>query len=194
MGEGMVLAFFRLLSKNRRRYGGYLVHLSVIMLFVGFTGQAFTIERELVLDQGESAQIGRYSVTFDALAFGEDANKSVAAAAITLKHDDRHLATLIPERHFYKTAEQNTTEVSIYSRWLEDFYVIMVGIGADNQSAKFHIYINPLVSCVWWGSALLVLSSLWTMWPNSRDRRMARLDRDAVRAGGWQPALGGQPS
>ena len=194
MGEGAILAFFRLLSKNRRRYGGYLVHLSVILLFVGFTGQAFTIERELVLERGESAHVGNYTVTFDALAFGEDANKSVAAAAITLQYENQRLATLIPERHFYKTAEQNTTEVSIYSRWLEDFYVIMVGIGEDDRSAKFHIYINPLVNCVWWGSALLVLSSLWTMWPNSRDRRMARLDRDAVRAGGWQPALGGQPS
>ena len=194
MGEGAILAFFRLLSKNRRRYGGYLVHLSVIVLFVGFTGQAFTIERELVLERGESSQVGNYTVTFDALAFGEDANKSVAAAALTLQYDNQFLATLIPERHFYKTAEQNTTEVSIYSRWLEDFYVIMVGIGEDDRSAKFHIYINPLVNCVWWGSALLVLSSLWTMWPNSRDRRMARLDRDAGRAGGWQPALGGQPT
>ncbi len=192
MGEGTMLALFRLLAKNRRRYGGYLVHLSIILLFVGFTGQALTIERELVLRRGESAQIGNYTVTFDALAFGEDANKSVAAAAVSLQHDGTRLATMIPERHFYKTAEQNTTEVSIYSRWLEDFYVIMVGIGADNQSAKFHIYINPLVNCVWWGSALLVFSSLWTMWPNARDRRMARLDRDAVRAGGWQPALGGQ--
>ena len=192
MGEGTMLALFRLLAKNRRRYGGYLVHLSIILLFVGFTGKAFTIERELVLRRGESAQIGNYTVTFDALAFGEDANKSVAAAAVSLQHDGTRLATMIPERHFYKTAEQNTTEVSIYSRWLEDFYVIMVGIGADNQSAKFHIYINPLVNCVWWGSALLVFSSLWTMWPNARDRRMARLDRDAVRAGGWQPALGGQ--
>ena len=192
MGEGTMLALFRLLAKNRRRYGGYLVHLSIILLFVGFTGQAFTIERELVLRRGESAQIGNYTATFDALAFGEDANKSVAAAAVSLQYDGTRLATLIPERHFYKTAEQNTTEVSIYSRWLEDFYVIMVGIGADNQSAKFHIYINPLVNCVWWGSALLVFSSLWTMWPNARDRRMARLDRDAVRAGGWQPALGGQ--
>jgi len=192
MGEGTMLALFGLLAKNRRRYGGYLVHLSIILLFVGFTGQAFTIERELVLRRGESAQIGNYTVTFDALAFGEDANKSVAAAAVSLQHDGTRLATMIPERHFYKTAEQNTTEVSIYSRWLEDFYVIMVGIGADNQSAKFHIYINPLVNCVWWGSALLVFSSSWTMWPNARDRRMARLDRDAVRAGGWQPALGGQ--
>ncbi|MEE3335101.1 MAG: heme lyase CcmF/NrfE family subunit [Candidatus Latescibacterota bacterium] len=192
MGEGTMLALFGLLAKNRRRYGGYLVHLSIILLFVGFTGQAFTIERERVLRRGESAQIGNYTVTFDALAFGEDANKSVAAAAVSLQHDGTRLATMIPERHFYKTAEQNTTEVSIYSRWLEDFYVIMVGIGADNQSAKFHIYINPLVNCVWWGSALLVFSSSWTMWPNARDRRMARLDRDAVRAGGWQPALGGQ--
>lgn len=188
MGEGPSLALYRLLAKNRRRYGGYLVHLSVIMLFVGFTGQAFTVERELVLNQGESAQVGDYTITFESLAFSDDENKSVAAAAMSLQHHGQRLATMIPERHFYKTAEQNTTEVSIYTRWLEDFYVIMVGIGADNRSAKFHVYINPLVNCVWWGSVLLVISSLWTMWPSARDHRMAQLDRDAVRAGGWQPA------
>ena len=180
--ETPLVAGARLLARNRRRYGGYLVHVSIMLLFVGFTGQAFTSEREVVLEPGESARIGAYTATFETLAFGDDANRSIQAAAVGLEHDGRFLATLVPERHFYKTAEQNTTEVAIYSRWLEDFYLILVGPSSDLTSAKFQVYINPLVGCVWWGAALLVISALWTMWPSARDRRMARLDRDTARS------------
>ena len=186
-GETVLAAAGRLLAKSRRRYGGYLVHVSVVLLFVGFTGQAFTSEREIVLEAGESARVGGYEATFETLAFGDDPNRSIEAAAVGLQHDGRFLATLVPERHFYKTAEQNTTEVAIYSRWFEDFYLILVGPSSDRASAKFQVYVNPLVGCVWLGAALLVISALWTMWPSARDRRMARLDRDTARG---QPGRG----
>lgn len=185
--ESIPVAVYTLLAKSRRRYGGYLVHAAMLMLFIGFTGNAFSVDREIVLRQGESAQIQDYTITFESLAFGDDATKSVSAAAVTLQRDQNFVATLIPERHYYKLAEQNTTEVSIYSRWFEDFYIILVGSAEDGASAKFQIYVNPLVGCVWWGAALFVLSSLWTMWPSARDRRMARLDRESTQA--WEPAL-----
>ena len=187
--ESMPRACYTLLTKSRRRYGGYLVHASMLMLFVGFTGTAFTVDREVVLSKGESAAIGAYTITFQTLAFGDDDTKSVSAAALTLDRGDSFLATLVPQRHFYKRAQQNTTEVSIYSRWFEDFYIILVGSAEDDASTKFQIYINPLVGCVWWGAGLFVLSSLWTMWPSARDRRMARLDRESSRADTWEPAL-----
>ena len=188
-GESMPVAIYTLLAKSRRRYGGYLVHVSMLMLFVGFTGNAFSVDREIVLHQGESAQIQDYTITFHHLAFSDDDIKSVSAAALTLERNQSFLATLVPERHFYKRAEQNTTEVSIYSRWFEDFYVILVGSAENGASAKFQIYVNPLVGCVWWGAALFVVSSLWTMWPSARDRRMARLDRESTQAGSWEPGL-----
>jgi len=186
--ESVWVACYTLLAKSRRRYGGYLVHAAMLMLFVGFTGSAFTVEHEVVLARGESAAISDYTITFRSLAFGDDDTKSVSAAALTLERDGSFLATLVPERHFYKKAQQNTTEVSIYSRWFEDFYIILVGSAEDGVSAKFQIYVNPLVGCVWWGAVLFVLSSLWTMWPSSRDRRMAHLDRESSRADVWEPA------
>ena len=66
--------------------------------------------------------------------------------------------------------------MSIYSSLREDFYLILVG-SADDNSAKFQVYINPLVNFVWLGSIVLVLGALWAMWPTARDRRMARFDR-----------------
>ena len=192
--ESVVVALATLLAKSRRRYGGYLVHVAMVMLFVGFTGNAFSVDREIVLQQGQSATVDDYTITFQTLAFGDDDSKSVSAAALTLAQDGEFLATLVPERHLYKKAQQTTTEVSIYSSWFEDFYIILVGFADDNASAKFQIYVNPLVGCVWWGAALFVVSSLWTMWPSARDRRMARLDRESSRADTWEPALSGAAS
>jgi cytochrome c-type biogenesis protein CcmF len=192
--ESIPVAFYRLLTKSRRRYGGYLVHVAMLTLFVGFTGNAFSIDREVILERGQSATIGHYTITFQTMAAGDDDTKTVSAAALALERGGRFLATLVPERHFYKKAQQNTTEVSIYTRWFEDFYIILVGAADDGASAKFQVYINPLVGCVWWGAALYVVSSLWTMWPSARDRRMARLDRESSQADAWEPALSGATS
>jgi len=178
-GESYVQGVYGLLSKSRRRYGGYLVHLAMILLFVGFTGKAFTTEQEFVLATGESIQVKDYTVRYEALGESEDANKTAMAAALSLFRDGEFLCTLLPAWYFYRTFEQRTTEVSIYSSWREDFYVILVGSSEDN-SAKFQVYINPLVNGVWFGGLLFVLGSLWTMWPTARDRRLADLDRRTI--------------
>jgi cytochrome c-type biogenesis protein CcmF len=176
--EGYLQAIYRLSCKNRRRYGGYITHFGLVLLFVGFTGKAFTQETEIVLSRGETAPIGGYDLTYEALAFKEDANMSSTAAALTLKKDGQRLGTLLPERRFYKAFDQGTTEVAIYSNLSEDFYIILVG-SADDDSAKFQVYINPLVNFVWVGGMVLILGALWAMWPTARDRRLARFDRRA---------------
>lgn len=175
-GEGPARALGSLLLKSRRRYGGYLIHLSVVMMFVGFTGAAFTTDQELVLAPGESGQVRDYTVTFEAEASRQEADKSVSAAALGLYRDGGFLCTLLPQRHFYPSFDQSTTEVSIHSSLLEDFYLILVGV-SDDGSAKFQVYINPLVNWVWAGSILLVVASLWTMWPTAYERRLAALDQ-----------------
>ncbi len=177
-GEPYATAIYRLSAKNRRRYGGYMTHFALVLLFVGFTGKAFTSETEFVLQRGETTEVGPYELTYETLAFKEDANMSSTAAALTLRRDGQRLGTLLPERRFYKAFEQGTTEVSIYSDLREDFYLILVG-SANDDSAKFQVYINPLVNFVWLGSVVLILGSLWAMWPTARDRRIAHLDRRA---------------
>ena len=174
-GEGYILAMYRLSSKNRRRYGGYITHVALALLFVGFTGKAFTTEKELVLQESETQKFGKYDLTFETLAFVENAGMQSTAAALSLYLNGDRLGTLLPERRYYKAFDQGTTEVSIYSGLLEDFYLILVGWSEDG-TAKFQIYINPLVKFVWLGSIVLILGSIWAMWPTGRDRRIARAD------------------
>ena len=182
-GESYPRAVYGLLVKSRRRYGGYLVHLAMILLFVGFTGKAFTTEDEFVLGYGESHQKGPYTFTYRTLAQSDDPNKTVVATAVELARDGEFLATLLPSRHFYKSGEQQaTTEVSIYSLLREDIYLVFIGTGEGGASntAKFQLYINPLVTWVWIGGVVFVLGSLWAMWPTARDRRLAQADRQAA--------------
>ncbi|MBM3278791.1 MAG: heme lyase CcmF/NrfE family subunit [Candidatus Handelsmanbacteria bacterium] len=179
-GEPYGQALVRLLSKSRRRYGGYLVHLSMVMLFIGFTGQAFTTDKEFVLHRGETAHVAGYTLQYWDLVQTQDANMSVVAASLELSRLGEFLGTLLPSRNFYQTHEQATTEVSIYSSLREDFYLILVGI-SDDGSAKFQAYVNPLVTWVWGGGLLFVLASLWAMWPTARERRLAALERASVR-------------
>ena len=138
-----------------------------------------TVEQEFVLAPGESIPVEDYTVRYEALAESEDANKTVVAAALSLFQDDTFLETLLPAWHYYRSFDQRTTEVSIYSSLREDFYLILVG-NSEDDSAKFQVYINPLVNAVWLGGLLFVLGSLWTMWPTGRDRRLAVLDRRTV--------------
>jgi cytochrome c-type biogenesis protein CcmF len=182
-----VRALGNLLVKSRRRYGGYLVHLSVVMMFVGFTGAAFTTDQELVLVPGESAQVRDYTVTFEAQASRQEADKSVSAAALSLSRDGTFLCTLLPQRHFYPSFDQSTTEVAIHSSLLEDFYLILVG-ASDDGSAKFQVYINPLVNWVWAGSVVMVLAALWTLWPSPHERRLSALDQSGPQE--WPAAPG----
>ena len=178
-GEPYPVALYRLCAKNRRRYGGYMTHLGLVLLFAGFTGKAFTQEAEVVLDQRASRQVGEYRITFASLASAENANYSTTTAALALHHGDQFLGTLLPERRYYPAFDQGTTEVSVYSTWSEDFYVILVG-SAEDHSAKFQVYINPLINFVWLGAVVLVLGALWAMWPTPRDRRLAQIDRETA--------------
>ena len=186
-GERYLRGMYGLLRKSRRRYGGYLVHVSMIMLFVGFTGKAFTTEKEVVLRYGQSAQIGDYTLTYESLSFSEDANKTATTAVLSLYDEGEFACTLLPERHFYKVSEQGTTEVSIYASSREDFYLVLVGAAEDN-SAKFQVYVNPLVNWVWIGGLCFMLGTMWCVWPSARERRLAAMDRsrgEVSAGGGW---------
>ena len=174
-----MVALGRLLTKNRRRYGGYVVHLAMVLLIIGFTGKAFTAEEEFVLRSGEWAEIEDYRLRYETLAHSEDANKTVTAAAVSLFDTGGFLATMLPARHSYHQFEQGTTEVAIHARWFEDVYVILVGWEADGSSAKFQVYLNPLVNGVWLGGLVLALGGFWCLWPTLRERRLAVLDRGA---------------
>jgi cytochrome c-type biogenesis protein CcmF len=171
--ESYPVALWRLLLRNKRRYGGYIVHVGIVVIFVGFTGSAFNQETEGTLKIGESMSLKDYRVEYADFSAEEDANKIAWKAKLDVYKQDKFLGTIFPQRHFYKVQEQPTTEVALYSTLREDLYVILAQPNED-RSAIFKMYVNPLVQWVWIGGLVVVLGTFIILLPDSRDRGAGR--------------------
>jgi cytochrome c-type biogenesis protein CcmF len=143
--ENYAQALVRLLDKNKRRYGGYIVHFGMVVLFVGFAGKAFDAEKEAHLQIGESVESRDYKLTYLDTRTLEDPNKIVWQATMDVYKGGEKVKTIFPNRHYYPVPDQPTTEVVLRSTLQEDLYVVLAQPNED-KSAVFKIYINPLVN------------------------------------------------
>ncbi len=169
-GEGIGAAFATLMRKNQRRYGGYVVHLGMVFLFIGFAGAAFNEERLENVAVGEAVEMAPYRLEYrTALAIPEQ-HYGGAEARIALFDNDRPVATMRPERRMYWLEEQPVSVPSVYSTMTEDLYVVLTAIEADG-SATLKIYRNPLVNWIWAGGWTFVLGTILVMWPHPEGRR-----------------------
>ena len=171
--ESMVRAFFSLINKNRNRYGGHIVHLGIIIMFVGFTGHAFDSEIEFSLKNRESIDFNGYRFELASLSPEERPNHFAwIAEIIVTKTDKTFITTLYPEKRVYFHRHPNPdkrqphSELDIYSTIRKDIYSIFSGIDGENQTAFFKIMINPLVRLVWYGGYILIIGTLIILLPN----------------------------
>ncbi|MFQ5865297.1 MAG: heme lyase CcmF/NrfE family subunit, partial [bacterium] len=162
-------ALINLLQKNKRRYGGYIVHFGMVVLFVGFTGKAFDTEKESRLNIGESMEIRNYELTYLDIGIQEDPNKIVWQAKMDVRKNGKKVKTIYPNRHYYKVQEQPTTEVVLRSTLLEDLYVVLAQPNQD-RSAIFKVYINPLVNLVWIAGFIVTVGTFVILLPDRRER------------------------
>lgn len=166
--ENLFRAFFSLIWKNKRRYGGYIIHMGMVLIFVGITGSAFKSEKEVVLKRGDTLQFNKYRIRYDNFVSYPAKNKEVVAATLTLFNSGKEIGKLSPEKNFHKNQEQPTTEVAILSTLKEDLYVILMGWD-KNQAATFKFLINPLVMWIWLGGGVLILGTILAIWPDKRE-------------------------
>jgi cytochrome c-type biogenesis protein CcmF len=176
--EGLATALVRLVSRNRRRYGGYLVHVAIVVYFVAFAGMAFRVTHEVTLAPGESTEVRSpfghtYRFTHLGVSQYRALNREVSAATLEVSRDGRRLGLLKSEKrqHLNSLGERSfepSTEVGIRSGLREDVYVVYAGSIGGTERSNFAISINPLVWWVWAGGAILVLGGLLAMWPGGR--------------------------
>ena len=172
-GESTLTAFRNMVDRNRSRYGGAIVHLGVLFMFVGFAGKAFTAEQELALKPGENVYLKGYVFTLDRYYEVERPNHRAWIADLSVSRNDRPVTVLRPERRIYIAQDnQIQSEVAIHSRPLQDLYAIVGGIGTENDSVALKIMINPLVQMVWLGSIIVVIGTLVAIWPSRTDQRL----------------------
>jgi len=169
-GEKPWTAMFKLISRNQRRYGGYIVHLGVVLMTLGIIGNGFyQIDNQAALNVGESMTIGPYTITYEGLFERRASNHTEVYARLRVHEGDKLVTTLEPKRNIYdKTPEQPTTEVALKPGLMEDLYVVLAGWEQGGQIASFKAYINPLMSWLWIGGFVLILGGLVAAWQRPR--------------------------
>jgi cytochrome c-type biogenesis protein CcmF len=164
-GESYPVAFARLIASNRPRYGGYVVHLAIVLLALGITGSSFyDIQRDIVLSPGESADVGDYTIKYMGASALERVDRIEARAEIQVFRGDNFLGTYYPRRDFYPAFNIASTQAAIRSTPIEDLYIIP-GEFLEDGRAIFRVHINPLVMWIWVAGPLLFLGVLVTLWP-----------------------------
>jgi cytochrome c-type biogenesis protein CcmF len=173
-GMNLLRATVELTHRNTRRYGGYLVHLGIVLMFVGFTGHAFNQNETKELNRGDRMTVGAYTLRMVDLQQGDNPNYAWHRAIIEPSRNGVILATLAPEKRFYKASRQSTSEVGIRSRPNEDLYLNFGGLSDDNQRAVIQAYVFPLVSWIWIGGLVLIGGTLVCLVPSKVRREYPR--------------------
>jgi cytochrome c-type biogenesis protein CcmF len=174
--ENLPSAAVNLVSHNRRRYGGYIVHIGVILAAIGIAGSTFyQVETQANLAPGQQAKLKQYTVQFEGLQTYPTENHDVVAARLTVFENGRRVGTMVPRKEFYAgfdpSESQSTTEVDVRTTPMEDLYVILAGFDEKAGTATIKIIINPLVLWLWVGFALLVAGTVVAAWPDPREER-----------------------
>jgi cytochrome c-type biogenesis protein CcmF len=199
-GESVGTAFGRLVARNRRRYGGYIVHTGIVIYFVAFAGSVFRTTQEVTLRTGDTVEVPspfghRYVLTHLGVSQYNALNRFVTAASLEVRRDGKLLGILTTEKRQYldsfgRTTFQPSTEVGLMSGIREDLYVIFAGSVDGTERSTFTIHVNPLVWWIWFGGVVLTVGGIITMWPGgwqtapvkaeSRPRVEAPVEKEAV--------------
>src|SRR5213592_3759492 len=184
-GASFVTSAVELTMRNTRRYGGYIVHMGMVFVFIGLAGAAFNRDLQKDMRQGDSMQIGPYTLVLQGFDTKPEKNYTAQRLLVEVLRDKKPIMMLYPEKRRFSTTEENGTMVAIYSTLKEDLYVVYAGNSPDTQLPVLHAYLNPLVKWIWFGGVVVVFGTLVALLPNRR--------AVLVLAGAQQLAVAAQP-
>jgi len=163
----------KLVGRNRRRYGGYIVHAAILSLAIGIAGSsAYQTIRERSLQPGQSMEVAGYTLTYKSLSTRQLQNAQETSATIDVSRGGSHVTTLHPGKSFYPVEQSLSNDVSIYHdpRSLGDLYTIADGI-STNGTLDLKVLVKPLVNLVWFAGVIFVFGSLVALWPDAVEQR-----------------------
>jgi cytochrome c-type biogenesis protein CcmF len=158
-GTDLFTATIGLVGRSRRRYGGYIVHVGIVLMCLGFAGQGFKQSNQVLMKPGQTTSLGSYTVRMDALKVTEDNQKQMVTGHFTVLEAGREIAKMYPARWFFHKHEEPTTEVAIRRKFQEDLYLNMHNFQVADQTASVELTINPLVNWIWFGFAVMALGT-----------------------------------
>jgi cytochrome c-type biogenesis protein CcmF len=167
-GTDILTAAIGLVARNKRRYGGYIIHVGIVLIFLGFAGNGFKQDEEVTLKPGQQAKVGDFTIRLNAVKVTDDGQKQMITADTTVLRDGKEIARMYPARWFYrKHEEEPTTEVAIRRGFAEDLYLVMPAFSVEEQSASMGIHVNPLVDWIWAGFGVLAIGTGVALLPDT---------------------------
>ena len=172
----LLRATVELTHRNTRRYGGYLVHMGIVLMCVGFTGAAFNKSDVKEMNVGDTLRLSHYDLKVTEIKEGESDLYSWHRATVLVSRGGDALGTLEPEKRFYKASRQGTSEVGVRPRLNEDLYLNFGGMSDDGARAVIQAYVFPLVSWIWLGGLVLIGGTLVCLVPSKIKMQYARTE------------------
>jgi cytochrome c-type biogenesis protein CcmF len=181
-GTDLLTALVGLVGRNKRRYGGYIVHVGIVLIFFGFAGNAKKLDEQVLLHVGQEAKIGRYTIRNNGIKVSDDGQKQMTTAYLAVFVDGKEIDGLYPARWAYRRHEQEpTTEVAIRRTPAEDLYAVLGGFDLADQSATLQLVVNPLVNWIWVGFGVMALGTGIALLPErSFAFALAKMPAEAV--------------
>jgi cytochrome c-type biogenesis protein CcmF len=189
-GEGVVQVLVSLVARNRRKYGGYLVHIGVVLMALGVVGtRMYAIEDEVVLMPGEPTSVGEYTLLFEGLKQEPGADRLTTFAPVSAYRNGAFLGALRPQMNQYASYEQNVAEPAIRPGLRQDLYLVLAGWEGGESGATLKVFVNPLASFLWLGGLVFLVGGAVAVWPSAATARIGapaarrRAIRNAVSGG-----------
>jgi cytochrome c-type biogenesis protein CcmF len=181
-GENPFTALFHLIGRNHRRYGGYIIHLGVVMIALGIIGDAyFKQETQGTVSQGEVVSIGDYQLEFkELLGYPGSDGRDIVEAVMALSQNGKPIREINPRRDYFVVQEQPVSVPGVYSTAGVDVYVLLIGWDTTGTSATFKVYINPLINWVWIGGIVMILGTIIATWNNPARREVTYVLKPTV--------------
>jgi cytochrome c-type biogenesis protein CcmF len=172
-GENPLTATARAVANNRRRYGGQLIHFSILLIVIGITGsQAYQTEVQVALAEGEKVDVRGYTLVYQGYTYRqveENGNKVLNEAVVDVYRGGHKIATIRPKRNLHTNVQGAVTEVALRSNLAEDLYVVLANLEPDGLAA-FQVIITPMVLWLWIGGVVLIAGTLIAAWPARASR------------------------
>jgi cytochrome c-type biogenesis protein CcmF len=167
-GASLAASAIDLTMRNTRRYGGYIVHMGMVLIFIGLAGAAFNRDVQKEMQLGSTMQIGPYTLLLQSVDTRPEKNYTAERMIVEVMKNNKPMMMLYPEKRRFATTVENGTMVAIYSTLKEDLYVVYAGQSPDTQLPVIHAYLNPLVKWIWFGGVVVVFGTLVALLPNRR--------------------------
>lgn len=159
-GASWVASCVDLTMRNTRRYGGYIVHFGMVLIFIGLAGAAFNKDVQKEMPIGSTIHIGPYDLLLQSVDQKQEPNYTAERMIFEVLKNNKPVMMLYPEKRDFHTGQQNGTMVAIYSTLREDLYVVYAGLSPDGNTPVIHVFLNPLVKFIWFGGVVVVMGTI----------------------------------